>query len=602
MKRINFKTITIKNFLSVGDSPITIPFKRGISVITGINKDKDQKNGVGKSTIADALFFCLFGVPIRELKKEEIVNNINQKNCVVTLEFDITENETKNEYVATRSITPTKFKLQRNDENITKSSMPETTQEIIKMIGSPEVFLNSVIMTINGTVPFMLQKKVDRRKFCEGLFSLSVFSNMLLESRQRHNSLKTTTSVEESKQDEIKKSMEFYTEQKNKKDTYKKERLDKLNARAESNKKELADLETVVNVIDTKIKTDINNNIIFLQNQRNIKKELIKEIVNDIATSEASIASLKRDRDHINAHGDFCTDCNRPFTTEDKVAEANKIKDMEQKIDSFIISIGKKKVTKEETYTFVEKCDAAIEKQKTALNELNNKETQNVTTQKRIEQLNTWNTQLKDDIAQLVNDKDEFNASIKDVEDRLAAVKSRLDALKKQDDILTSVKYIVSEEGVKSFIIKKLLKILNGKLAYYITRFNAPCKFKFDEYFDEQIINERGQECSYNNFSSGEQKRIDLAILFAFMDIRRLQGNISMNLLFFDEILDTSLDDKGIATFLEIINERVEKYNEAVYIITHKGIAVKSATADVIFLEKENGFTKLGVYKDESKV
>ena len=83
------------------------------------------------------------------------------------------------------------------------------------------------------------------------------------------------------------------------------------------------------------------------------------------------------------------------------------------------------------------------------------------------------------------------------------------------------------------------------------------------------------------------------------MDIRRLQGNTSLNIAFYDEILDTSLDDKGIEDFLEILNERVEKYDEACYIISHKFTAIKAATNDVIFLEKANGFTTIGDITEE---
>jgi DNA repair exonuclease SbcCD ATPase subunit len=80
MKQIIFKNISIKNFLSVGNIPVTVDFKRGLHIITGINKDKeDRQNGVGKSTIADAINFAVFGETLRDLKKEFIVNSINKK-------------------------------------------------------------------------------------------------------------------------------------------------------------------------------------------------------------------------------------------------------------------------------------------------------------------------------------------------------------------------------------------------------------------------------------------------------------------------------------------------------------------------------------------
>ena len=76
MKQVNFKRISIKNFLSVGPEPVSIEFKPGLHIITGINKDKlDRRNGVGKSTIADAIHFAIFGSTIRELKKENMLDD-----------------------------------------------------------------------------------------------------------------------------------------------------------------------------------------------------------------------------------------------------------------------------------------------------------------------------------------------------------------------------------------------------------------------------------------------------------------------------------------------------------------------------------------------
>ena len=82
MKLVNFKTVSIKNFLSVGRDPVTVDFSTGLHIITGLNKDKeDRRNGVGKSTIADAIHFAVFGTTIRDLKKEHIVNLITVINA-----------------------------------------------------------------------------------------------------------------------------------------------------------------------------------------------------------------------------------------------------------------------------------------------------------------------------------------------------------------------------------------------------------------------------------------------------------------------------------------------------------------------------------------
>ena len=98
MKYVNFRNITIKNFLSVGSTPVTVDFNTGLNIITGHNKDKlDRRNGVGKSTIADAIYFSIFGQTLRELKKDFVVNNINQRDCDVTVNFEVNVDGASNE-------------------------------------------------------------------------------------------------------------------------------------------------------------------------------------------------------------------------------------------------------------------------------------------------------------------------------------------------------------------------------------------------------------------------------------------------------------------------------------------------------------------------
>jgi DNA repair exonuclease SbcCD ATPase subunit len=80
---ILFKRISYKNFLSTGNQPIEIDLSISqTTLIVGTN-------GTGKSTLLDALCFVLFNRPFRIIKKEQMVNTINNGDCMVEVEFDV---------------------------------------------------------------------------------------------------------------------------------------------------------------------------------------------------------------------------------------------------------------------------------------------------------------------------------------------------------------------------------------------------------------------------------------------------------------------------------------------------------------------------------
>jgi DNA repair exonuclease SbcCD ATPase subunit len=222
---------------------------------------------------------------------------------------------------------------------------------------------------------------------------------------------------------------------------------------------------------------------------------------------------------------------------------------------------------------------------------------------KRIDQLKIWNSEIDTDLKSADIETSQFDKTLNEYKDRLDKLQVQIDTIKHRLSILDVVKFIVSEEGVKSYIVKKILQLFNSKLAYYLDKMDANCICIFNEYFEEEIINEKGKSCSYYNFSGAERKNIDLACLFAFMDIRKLQGSASYNFSVYDELLDTSLDERGVELVLELLRDRVEKYNECIMIISHRKESIKIGShhknpGNVIFLEKENGITRRVEFRD----
>jgi DNA repair exonuclease SbcCD ATPase subunit len=596
VRLVNFKSLTIKNFLSVGETPVTINFQDGVNVITGTNYDKeDSKNGVGKSTIADALYFALFGTTIRELSKDLIVNSFTKKKCEVVLDIDIENGNGLSQYRITRTINPTKCHMTKNGEDITRSTMAKTNEYIQKLVlSNGKIFQNSVIMTINNTVPFMAQSKVDKRKFIESILSLEIFSEMLSKAREEHNTLKKDYEVLFTKVEGIEKGYKFNKEQLDTFEENKKQKVTELEKRIDENKAKVAELikmikqlpDNVIQKLDEKEQTCKDELV-------NIQKDY-KQAYQVLADIKSKISHVEGQLKEIEKVGAICTTCKRAYSDDDlKHKEANK-KELNSKLKDHNkeLTIAQKaldKVNSDQVKKEKELKD--IQDKKNVVRDVINN---NKNTETKISLINENIQALLKEIEDVKKQTNEaLENVVKELEEKLKIGKQELEKLDHDCNVLECVKFVVSEEGVKSYIVKKILAVLNGRMAYYLDKLHANCLCQFDEFFDEQITDEKSELKSYFNFSGGERKRIDLACLFSFLDIRRMQGDVHFSTIFYDELLDSSLDDKGVELVLDVLRERAQKHNENCYIITHRGTTITEKIDNTVFLEKRNNFTYL---------
>ena len=596
MKKIIFDKIKVKNFLSIGKNSIELDFKTGVSLITGENKDTGGKNGIGKSTISDAIYWCLFGNTIRDLKKDKIIHTKSKGDCEAILNFKIESEDGIKSYKIIRTIEPSKVSLFCNDEDITPSTIPATDELIKHLIGgNEEVFQNSVIMSANNTLPFMAQKKIDKRKFVEGILQLNIFSEMLLKVRSEYNDYKKENDLLSNNFISQQKSLEIFEKQKENGEELKKTKIKSLEEKIKTNESlilelksnstsDLNEIKTNIETIENKLKTlDKGLKILQLENTK---------IVNFKAEVFAEIQQLKKEKQKIIDKGNTCPVCNRDYCKEDIEAVNQKIKDLDSQVEEESKKLKDVLNKKEINDSKIEEINEGAIKLKNKHKELLNESTKAAINKQKIENLIDKNKEYNDDIVKIQNEKYDYDKNIIDCNNKIEDLNERLLEVKKHLQILDSCKFIVSEDGVKTYIIKKILKILNERLNFYLKTFDAPCKCEFNELFEETIYNEQGKECSYHNFSGGERKRIDVAILFMFQDILRLHSGISYSLNIYDELFDSALDDTGIDKILNILRLKVEKYQESVYIISHK-TSTKSNIDNIILLEKENGETKL---------
>ena len=438
----------------------------------------------------------------------------------------------------------------------------------------------------------MAKSKVEKRKFIESIFNLEIFSKMLSLAREDVNNNKKLYEIELTKFEEIDNNCKALQQQKENILKSRSEKIVVYEQRKIDNSKEKSTLIQTLNNIKIESIDNFNEKLQKL-------KAGLEECECRIDTHNESRTIVSRDIQNIETQlnkigtkNNNCPVCLRPILEHDldiieqeKQLLQTKINLLQKDVKVSIEKINTLKQKKETIKELIDKCNTSINNNKLKIQEKLNVE-------ERLKRLIEWLCQLDTDILQLKNENTDVDSLIISNKLKLKTLQENVNKLKLTNNLLDTVKFIVSEEGVKSYIVNKILEVFNNKLMQYLKKMNANSYCVFNEYFEEEIINEKGKICSYFNFSGAERKDIDLACLFAFMDMRRLQGDITYNLSIYDELFDSSLDEKGIDQVTNILKERVEKYNECVIIISHRKESIKAVTDNIIFLEKKSGQTK----------
>ena len=596
MRKIIYKTLQIQNFLSIGHTIVRVDFRRGLNQIDGKNIDApERKNGCGKSVVQNAHFFALFGETIDKIKGEFIVNNVTNSKGVVELEFDVTADTGSDSYKIRRHIKPSKVELFKNGDDITLDSIANTNRYICDLLQTnPTIHRCCDVMTVRDTVPFMSMKPEDKRKFIEDIFSINIFGIMLKDLKKLISETKTNHIISSEKLIEINRGLDVLITQR---DSVKEKILTKMEV-LEKRKMDLTNkiegIKSEILTIDREIYSDellneslekfksalstIDGKIVY--DKGNIHKLQLKisqdsESLRDLSNIKVGVKCLECYQDIPHTHEDYLTSLRDTYTknVETYKIEVQELMDTQAKYFLAKASIQAKMAENREHYS----------------NNINNR--------MRLSNLKSQLTQYVDTLDDLESDMEDdsglniFDLNIMDTKTRRDAESENLDILSQTVKDLDVCKFILGEEGVKSFVIKKLLQILNNTIDKYLGRLGLGVRCKFDEYFEEVITSGNGKVFSYKNASGAEKKGLDFACAFSFSDMRRKVNQVSSNVEFFDEVFDTGLDSLGIDLIMDVIKERIDDHNLCDYVISHRKEMVKHFDGELILLEKKNGLT-----------
>ena len=568
---IIFQKVRWKNFLSTGAAFTEINFTRSTNTLIIGN------NGAGKSTILDALCFGLFGKPFRKINKPQLLNSINQKECVVEIEFSMG----KKYYKVIRGIKPNTFEIYCNDALMNQDAAARDYQEVLEkniLKLNYKSFTQVVILGSASFVPFMQLSPADRRAIIEDLLDIQIFSSMNVLVKDKMSEIKESST-------KTKFEMQLISERIISQKRSIEEHRIRNDEEIEKKKKEITNSIDQTFTLQRDIDL-IQRHIVSLQSKIADKisvEKKSKKLLQLESKIETNIKKNEKDITFYEEHNN-CPTCEQviagEFKAEQIIERKTKVTTQRQGLEEIAAQIAQTNNRIEEIHNII-----------SHVSEHNNEIVKHNST---ISAVNKYISKIQAEIESLSIHKDtieEENEKLKEFKAELTSLMDIQEKLSIEKQYFEFAGSLLKDTGIKTKIIRQYLPIMNKLINKYLTAMDFFVNFTINESFEETIKSRHRDEFSYSNFSEGEKMRIDLALLFTWRQIAKLKNSTNTNLLILDEVFDSSLDGVGTEEFLKLIHEMGTDTN--VFVISHKGDQLFDKFRSIIRFEKINNFSRI---------
>jgi DNA repair exonuclease SbcCD ATPase subunit len=564
---ITFKKLTWKNFLSTGNNETTIYLNQDSSTLVV------GANGAGKSTMLDALSYALFGKPHRSINKPQLVNSINNKNCLVTIEFSVG----KIEYKIIRGMKPNIFEVYRSGKLLDQESHSRDYQKIIEqniLKLNHKSFHQVVVLGSSNFIPFMQLPSHQRRNVIEDLLDIGIFTKMNGVLKEKIAMLRSQTNDTDHQLELLKETIKLQTEH-----IGELKRID--TSQAKKREKEVKRIEEEIESIEESNQTLQEEYDEFYNTTTNDYQKAQEE--KRVLESNKSSIKTKMD-DVVNEslfyeNNNVCPTCSQDISIELKETKNHECKEKAKTLNDEYYNVKDKiQETNEEADELYKKI--------VHLNEVNSSIRQNDV---KIKGLQERISSLQETVE--VQDTTEAeNKLSKDKEKRNELMTKRTEQ-SKLSSYFDAISELLRDTGIKTKVIRQYLPVMNKLINQYLQTLDFFVLFHLDDSFNETIKSRHRDEFTYASFSEGEKQRIDLSLLFAWRQIAKMKNSANTNLLILDETFDSSMDADGVDNLLKILYTFKEDSN--VFIISHKQDLLEGKFPRKIEFEKVNNFSKM---------
>jgi DNA repair exonuclease SbcCD ATPase subunit len=581
---MKIKELTVKNFMSVGNQTQAVNFcKENLTLVLGENLDQGgddsgSRNGTGKTTIVNALSFALFGQALTNIKKDNLINKINNRNMLVTLTFE------KNgvDYRIERGRKPTLLQFFVNDQaqesaetDDAQGDQRETQKDLDELLGMSHDMFKHIVALNTYTEPFLSMRANDQRAIIEQLLGVTLLSEKAetlkeLVKQTKDSIVQETANIEAAKKSNegIQKSIDSFLTRQSAWNTQHAQELEKIG-------RSIVELESV----DIEAELAKHAELKVYEEASQKLKSLNKERATlDSAIAQADKSLTKYTKELESLANKTCHACEQQLHDhkhEEMTALATTHLDEAQKYFD--------KVTQ-----YRSKIAGEID----AIGELNGRpKTYYDSVEQALKHQNNLTT-LENQLVQKSHDDDPYQEQIDELTDTAMQEISwdnvnALTSLKDHQEFL--LKLLTSKDSfIRKKIIDQNLAYLNNRLTYYLDKMGLPHTVLFQNDLTV-MITQLGQDLDFDNLSRGERNRLILSLSWAFRDVwESLYQQI--NLLFVDELIDNGLDAAGVEGALAVLKKMGRERKKNIFLISHRDELIGRVN-NVLKVVKENGYT-----------
>jgi DNA repair exonuclease SbcCD ATPase subunit len=550
---IVFEWVEYKNFMKAGNTPIRIELNTAPLTLIG------GANGAGKTSVLSAIIFALYGKSERKINKPQLINSINQKNLLVSLSFKIGTDQ----YLIKRGLRPNIFQIFRNGNELDSESASKIDQDylenqILRM--NYKTFTQVCLLSSGNFVPFFGLPAGGKREIIDDILGLSIFSEMKILLKNKIDVLKEDYQNETQQVKFIKEKIEYQ-------------------------KRSLSEIETKLNMS----LSEKQNQIAALLNESEQKNAVITEKQNEFDKARVSFEKKKSELDralgsvneNIKSHthsikdvvkkmrffdtNNECPTCFQEIKDEQKQKYKNSVKDEIQQLNRIL----------EEEKENQARLQLEYKKSEEHRNQLSAKQEEISDLQRDLQQILQHIKFIEKEILNLNTDNNILFTHKKDLENEITNTENELETTKESTESLKNkllhhhfISDMLKDDGIKTKVVRHYLPIINTLMEKYLDLFSFFVSFNLDENFNEVIKERHYSQFSYESFSEGEKSRLNLAILFTFRELIKIRNSAQVNLLFLDEIFQSSLDEYGKNVLMEVL-QTLSADGENVFVISH---------------------------------